>query len=98
MENFLRQIAANTAPKQCMSFAVNSTDTEFTTNFNPPLYLDADKEYEMALLNLETYNSFPNIDETNNTFKWSKDSGQTWYEIKIPTGSYEITRNQQDNP
>ena len=48
------------------------------------------KEYEIALVNLETYYSFPNINETNNVFVYSPDNGNSWVKIKIPGGSYEI--------
>lgn len=44
----------------------------------------------MALLNLETYYSFPNIDSTNNNFKYSPDGGSNWFTVTIPEGSYEI--------
>ena len=44
----------------------------------------------MALLNLETYYSFPNINSTNNSFKYSPDNGENWFTIQIPEGSYEI--------
>ena len=49
----------------------------------------------MALVNLETYYSFPNIDKTNNIFKYSIDKGKKWIEIEIPEGSYEL--NQINN-
>ena len=54
------------------------------------LQLDRDKEYEIALVNLGTYYSFPNIDESNNVFIYSPDNGKLWLKIKIPEGSYEI--------
>ena len=41
-------------------------------------------------MNLETYYSFPNIDETNNVFVYSPDNGNSWLKIKISEGSYEI--------
>ena len=41
-------------------------------------------------MNLETYYSFPNIDETNNVFVYSPNNGNSWVKIKIPEGSYEI--------
>ena len=40
-------------------------------------------------MNLKTYYSFPNIDETN-VFVYSPDNGTSWVKIKIPKGSYEI--------
>ena len=49
-----------------------------------------DKEYEIALVNLETCYSFPNIDETNNVFVYFPDNSNSWVKIKIPEGSYEI--------
>ena len=48
---------------------------------NPTLQLDREKEYEIALVNLETYYSFPNIDETNNVFVYSPDNGNSWVKI-----------------
>ena len=44
----------------------------------------------MALVNLETYNSFPNIDSSNNNCRYSPDKGTTWLNINVPEGSYEI--------
>lgn len=42
------------------------------------------------MINLETYYSFPNIDEKNNNFRYSPDNGENWYDISIPIGSYGI--------
>ena len=42
----------------------------------------------MCLIRLETYFSFPNIAESNNAVKISINS--KWYDIKIPTGCYDI--------
>ena len=86
----LERIAKNTEHKTSFQIIVSSNKTNFNTRFNPKLELDKDKVYEIALVNLETYYSFPNIDETNNVFVYSHDQGQTWTKIKIPTGSYEI--------
>ena len=86
----LERIAKNTDHKTSFQIIVSSNKTNFNTRFNPKLELDKDKVYEIALVNLETYYSFPNIDETNNVFVYSHDQGQTWTKIKIPTGSYEI--------
>ena len=43
----------------------------------------------MALVNLETYYSFPNIDSSNNVFQYSPDGSQ-WVDIRIPEGSYDL--------
>ena len=86
----LERIANNTDHKTSFQIILSSNKTNFNTRFNPKLELDEKKKYEIALVNLETYYSFPNIDETNNTFVYSPDNGNSWEKIKIPEGSYEI--------
>ena len=91
MEVSLAKIAQNTDPKGSRQIVVSNNMTRFITKFNPPIYLDKETKYEMALVNLETYYSFPNIDNTNNYFRYSPDRGASWFEIYIPSGSYQIT-------
>ena len=86
----LKQIAENTEHKTSFQIIVSDNKSSFNTRFNPKLELDRDKVYEIALINLETYYSFPNINETNNVFVYSPDNGNSWVKIKIPEGSYEI--------
>jgi len=72
------------------SFTFTSKTTDFTTHLSNPINL-IDKKYEVALVRLETFNSFPNIIENvNNIFRYSPDNGTTWKEIRLDTGSYEI--------
>ncbi len=63
---------------------------KISTRFNPPLQLDKTKRYEIALVNLETYWSFPNISEKNNQFKFT--DGIATHEILIETGGYELVQ------
>ena len=86
----LERIAKNTDHKTSFQVIVSGNQSSFNTLFNPKIELDRNKVYEIALVNLETYYSFPNIDDTNNVFVYSPDQGTTWVKIKIPTGSYEI--------
>ena len=86
----LERIAKNTDHKTSFQVIVSGNQSSFNTLFNPKIELDRNKVYEIALVNLETYYSFPNIDDTNNVFVYSPDQGVTWVKIKIPTGSYEI--------
>ena len=88
--DLLKQIVKNTVHKTSFQIIVSGNESQFTTRLNPALELDRDKEYEIALVNLETYYSFPNIDETNNVFVYSPDNGNSWIKIKIPEGSYKI--------
>ena len=86
----LEQIVKNTTHKTSFQIILSNDKSNFNTRFNPNLELDKEKVYEIALVNLETYYSFPNIDETNNIFVYSPDNGNSWVKIKIPEGSYEI--------
>ena len=88
--DLLKQIVKITAHKTSFQNIVSGNESKFTTRLNPALELDRDKEYEIALVNLETYYSFPNIDETNNVFVYSPDNGNSWVKIIIPEGSYEV--------
>ena len=89
-KEYLKQIAENTSHKTSFQVIVSGNQSSFNTLFNPQIELGKKKVYEIALVNLETFYSFPNIDDSNNIFVYSHDRGQTWTKIKIPTGSYEI--------
>ena len=88
--DLLKKIVKNMEHKTSFQIIVSDNESKFTTRLNPTLQLDKDKEYEIALVNLETYYSFPDIDETNNVFVYSPDNGSLWVKIKIPEGNYEI--------
>jgi hypothetical protein len=88
----IRKAGLSLKPKQSISIVLSSNTTDFTTKFIPQIYLDKDEKYEMALVRLETYYSFPNIDNTNNVFKYSPNKGNNWYTIVIPEGTYEINQ------
>ena len=68
MENLLKQIVNNTEPMRSFSTVVSDNKTIFKTWFNP---LDNKKDYEIGLINLETYYSFPNIDRSNISFTYT---------------------------
>ena len=86
----LERIAKNTDHKTSFQIIVSGNESSFNTRFTPKIELDKDKVYEIALVNLETFYSFPNIDDSNNVFVYSPDNGTSWEKIKIPIGSYEI--------
>jgi len=87
----LKRIASNTDPKLSFYILLSEKSTHIKTKFRPLIQFDKNKKYEMALVSLETYNSFPNLDSRNNNFRYSSNNGATWYDIEIPEGSYEIT-------
>ena len=74
MEDLLKQIVKNTENKTSFQIIVSDSKSRFKTRFNPTIQLDRDKKYELVLVNLETYYSFPNINESNNVFVYSPDN------------------------
>ena len=57
MENLLKQIVNNTEPQRSFSIVVSDNKTRFKTWFKPLIQQDN----EIALINLDIYYSFPNI-------------------------------------
>ena len=84
----LEQISRNTEPKTSFYIVVTDKRTHVKTRFNLLIQLDKSKKNEMALVNLETYYSFPNVDQSKNNFRYSPDNGDTWFNIDILEGSY----------
>ena len=90
-------------PKTSTQIVVSENSKKIKTTFNPPIELDRTRKYEMALVNLETYYSFPNLSDENNVFRYSPsftevgrgDEGDStlqriWVEVQIPEGSYDL--------
>ena len=87
----MKELLVRTKPKDSFTLVVSGSTANNQTTFNPPLYLQANHNYELAMVNLETYYSFANIREgDNNSFKWSVDDGKTWTILHVPTGCYEL--------
>ena len=73
------------------TYILSGITSQFET-YNHGAQLDPSKRYEASLLSLDMYNSIPNIiDEKNNAFEYSVDSGNTWKIITIDTGAYELS-------
>ena len=90
IEELLKQIVNTTEPKRSFSVVVSDNKTRFKTWFKPPIQLDKKKHCEIALINLKTYYSFPNIDRSNNCFSYSLGANAPWVDIIIPEGSYHV--------
>jgi len=88
----LEKIVQNTEPKTSTQKVVSDNSTKIKTTFYPTIELDKTRKYEMPLVNLEMYYSFPNIDSSNNVFRYSPGSSQQrqWVDIRIPEGSYDL--------
>jgi len=99
----LEKIERNTSPKTSTQIVVSENSTKIKTTFNPRLELDRTRKYEIALVNLETYYSFPNLSDKKNIFRYSPgfievrrgdedDSTRRrqWVEVQISEGSYDL--------
>ena len=88
----MQEVLVRTKPKDSFTLVVSDSSVSIQTTFNSPLYLQANRNYGLAMVNLETYYSFANIREgDNNFFKWSVDGGKTWTILHVPTGCYELS-------
>ena len=86
----MEEVLMRTKPRDSFTLVVSDNSANTQTTFNPPLYLQTNRDYELAMVNLETYYSFANIRKDNNSFKWNVAGGKTWTVIHIPTGCYEL--------
>ena len=85
MEVYLENISKNSNPRDNFYIMVNDTQSKIKNTFSPPL---AGKGYEVALIGLSTYYSYPNVDETNNTIILKGGGHHTT--INLPRGCYEL--------
>ena len=65
-----------------LTLTLSGNTSNLTAEYFPPLYLNQD--YVCGLIDFQTYNSIPNVDERNNLLHIGS------HVIEIPTGSYEI--------
>ena len=86
----LEEIAKNTRSKANYILTVSGVGSDITTIYQQPIKLDPTRQYEVALTNLETYYSFPNIDSTNNKLNYRAKNSDDWKTVTIPVGCYEI--------
>ena len=84
----MKEVLVRTKPKDSFTLVVSDNSANIQAAFNPPLYLQANRNYELAMVNLGTYYSFVNIRGDNNLFKWSVDDIKIIHHV--PTGYYEL--------
>ena len=72
MEETLNKVIKYMQPGQKNLIVSSGRGSRLHTDFNPPLeFNSSDVGYEMCLIRLETYFSFPNVDKTNNSIRIS---------------------------
>lgn len=69
------------------SFTLSGNSSVINYNFNPPIYLEENVDYEIGLVNFSSFNTIPNVDKSNNMFLWY---GSTAHTFEIPVGAYEL--------
>jgi hypothetical protein len=74
--------------KGSTSLVFSSKTTDWTTQISPPIVLDNKDNYEVGLIDLETYYSFYNITSVNNKFAYF--NGTTNQIITLLPGIYSI--------
>ena len=65
----MKEVLVRTKPKDLFTLVVSANSANIQTTFSPLLNLQANRDYELAMVNLETYYSFANILKGNNSFK-----------------------------
>ena len=81
----MKKVLVRTKPKDSSTLVVSNNSANIQTTFIPPLHLQANRDYELAMVNLQTYYSFANIRKDNNSFK-----DKTWTILHVLTGCYEL--------
>ena len=90
MKQLVKQTVNDTDPKRSFLIVVSDNKTRFITWFKSPIQLDKKTDYEIVLINLETYYSFPNIDKSNNCFSYSPNLDPLCFGIIMLEGSYHV--------
>ena len=80
----------NSELNRSFSIVVSDNKIRLKTWFKPPVQLDKQNDYEIALINLETYDSYPNLDKSNIWFTNLPYLDPLWFDITIPEGSYHV--------
>lgn len=71
-----------------IALTLSGRDSLLTASYFPPIELGEEYTYECGLINLETWNSIPNIDKSNDEFYYKHND--LYSIVKIPHGAYEI--------
>ena len=60
----MKEVVERTKPNDSFTL-VSDCSANIQTTFNPPLYLQVNRNYELAMVNLETYYSFEKVITTH---------------------------------
>lgn len=74
-----------------ITLTLTGDTSSLNSYFCPEIELDERYNYSCCLLDFYSFNSIPNLNETNNRLSYSNDGGGTFEEMILPVGSYEIS-------
>ena len=86
----MQKLVEYARPKEKFLISVSGCHSRLHTFFVPAIEFSPSSTYEIALIGLEAYYSFPNITKSNNHIKLSFDQGKKWNDFLIPIGCYEV--------
>lgn len=72
------------------TFTLTGRSSTLSTYIEPPIVLDPNKQYGLALLGFYSYNNIPNI-EKGTKFYYTDINNATEHSFEIPVGSYDIS-------
>ena len=91
MERELEKINILMSRKFNRTFDFFSVKNPFKQTIGTPIQLYDDREYEVGIKKFAVFDAINNIEENkNNEFRYSKDNGTIWKNIKIQSGSWEV--------
>ena len=71
------------------TFTLKGRTNQLLSNFYPPIELNKNKQYGLALIGFSVYNSIPNVEKNNNKFYYQIDGKESV--VEIPVGAYDIS-------
>ena len=87
MEEKLDQIIKNTSSKRSFLVTLTGKGSKLEKTFEPEISISPGCHYEIAFASLETFNSIPNINPTNNVLQVAA-TGKGYVTITLDTGCY----------
>src|SRR5271156_796701 len=82
-----RQAMSN---KEQTMFTITGNTSSFYTIFPSSIVFNPNLDYEIALVRLETYNTYYNVTSVNNTFSYTNPSGAV-RTFQITPGAYQVS-------
>ena len=79
----MKEVLVRTKPKDSFTLVVSDNSANIQTTFSPPLHLQANCNYELAMVNLERYFSFANIRKDNNSLVRAKLGQLSTYQLDV---------------